>query len=238
MNILERIHEHYVFGRRVRRIADGLAALLPPRARVLDIGCGDGLLAWQIMRQRPDVRVEGIDVLVRSQTYIPVAPYCGSVLPCADGSFDVAMLVDVLHHAEDPVALLREAVRIARGLILIKDHTADGLFSHATLRFMDRVGNARHGVALLYDYWPRHKWFEVFSTLGLSAELWRQDLRLYPWPARWVFDRSLHFLARLKKEERHLPQGRHAAVRGPHDLDAFDHAHANSVGQSSASDRF
>ena len=41
----------------------------------------------------------------------------------------------------------------ARGIVL-KDHTRNGLFSGSTLRFMDWVGNARHGVRLPYNYWP------------------------------------------------------------------------------------
>src|SRR5262249_10278774 len=121
-----------------------------------------------------------------------------------------------------PVALLREAVRITRGPVLIKDHTSNGPLSHTILRFMDTVGNARYGVALPYDYWPRSRWFEVFSALGFTPEIWRQALQLYPWPATWVFDQSLHFLARLQKVDPYLPQGRHACVRGPHDVAILD----------------
>jgi SAM-dependent methyltransferase len=201
MSVLERIHEGYVFGRRVRTLADHLAGLLPPGAAVLDVGCGDGLLDLRILQQRPDVTLRGIDVLVRGQTHIPVEPFDGQSIPYADGSFDVVMFVDVLHHTDDPLVLLREAVRVARKAVVLKDHTANGFLASPTLRFMDRVGNARHGVVLPFNYWPRQRWLDAFRALGLTVAAWKTDLGLYPWPASWVFGRSLHFVARLEMAE-------------------------------------
>ena len=55
------------------------------------------------------------------------------------------MFVDVLHHTDDPMVLLREAGRVASGFVLIKDHTQNGILAGRRLRFMDWVGNARHG---------------------------------------------------------------------------------------------
>lgn len=197
MHVTGYAHGSYVHRRRVRVLRDHLAELIPANARVLDVGCGDGLLDRLIMQIRTDVEIRGIDVMVRSRTHVPVGVFDGRVIPCADRSFDVVMFVDVLHHLEDPMLLLKEAIRVARGAILIKDHTCDGLFARPTLRFMDWVGNAHHGVALPYNYWSRRKWFDAFSTLGLTTGAWRRDLGLYPGAANWVFGRSLHFIARL-----------------------------------------
>lgn len=198
MNLLDQVHGRYVFSRRVRTLADHLAGLLPEGATVLDVGCGDGLLDQRILEQRPDVTIRGIDVLVRPTTHIPVDRFDGSTIPHGDQSFDVVLFVDVLHHTSDPMVLLREAARVCRRAILLKDHTANGLLAVPTLRFMDHVGNARHGVALPYNYWPERRWREAFDQLGLRAAVWKKDLGLYPWPASWVFGRSLHFIARLE----------------------------------------
>lgn len=197
MSLIDRLHGGYVHNRRVRVLSDHLAQLIPANARALDVGCGDGLLAHLIMQKRPDVHMKGVDVLVRSHTRIPVDRFDGRVIPYSDGSLDVVMFVDVLHHTEDPMVLLREAVRTARMAIVIKDHTRNGLFAGTTLRLMDQVGNARHGVALLYNYWPKERWLEAFETLGLTIGVWKKGLRLYPRPASWIFDRSLHFVSRL-----------------------------------------
>lgn len=40
--IVGSLHQTLVFGRRVRVLSDQLAALIPPAARILDVGCGDG----------------------------------------------------------------------------------------------------------------------------------------------------------------------------------------------------
>ena len=54
-----------------------------------------------VMEKRPDVKIKGLDILERSQTYIPVEQFDGSSIPCGDGAFDVAIFVDVLHHTID-----------------------------------------------------------------------------------------------------------------------------------------
>jgi len=197
MSLIERIHGDYIHNRRVRVLGDHFIDLIPKTARVLDVGCGDGLLAHLLMEKRPDIKVKGIDVLVRCHTHIPVDSFDGKVIPFGDASFDVAMFVDVLHHMEDPIVLLREAIRVARAAIVIKDHTRNGLFAGPTLRFMDLVGNARHGVAIPYNYWARQQWFEAFNMLNLTIGIWKDNLGLYPPPASWIFERSLHFVARL-----------------------------------------
>jgi SAM-dependent methyltransferase len=197
MSVIEKVHGGYVHNRRVRVLRDSLAELIPQGASVLDVGCGDGLLASLIIEVRPDVEISGVDVLVRDETHVPVMEFDGSRIPYTDKSFDVVMFVDVLHHTEEPMILLREAVRVARKAILIKDHTQNGLLAGATLRFMDEVGNARHGVALPYNYWPKRKWLEAFQKLNLKISSWKKDLRLYPVPADWIFGRSLHFIGQF-----------------------------------------
>ena len=62
---------------------------------------------------------------------------------------------------------------------MIKDHLTDGLLAVPTLRFMDRVSNARHGVVLPYNYWSHARWLEAFATLGLTPEVWKKSLGLY-----------------------------------------------------------
>jgi len=169
--------------------------MLPPGATVLDVGCGDGRLARLTGQRRPDLAIVGIDVLVRPTCQIPVREFDGLAIPYEDGAFDTAMLVDVLHHAEHPAALLRETLRVARRGLLVKDHVREGFLAAPTLRFMDWVGNAPHGVSLPYDYWSEKRWREEMALLGLKASACRRRLGLYPWPASLVFDRSLHFVS-------------------------------------------
>lgn len=199
MTFVESIHSRFVHDRRSRVLSRHLASVLLENASVLDVGCGDGLITRLIAEARPDLRLIGIDVLLRERTHVPIDSYDGSTIPYKSGSFDGVMFVDVLHHTPDPIALIREAMRVANKTIVIKDHTLEGLFADKTLRYMDRIGNSRHGVTLPYNYWSKRRWLEAFEVLGLRIDRWIGELGIYPWPANVIFDRSLHFIVRLLK---------------------------------------
>ena len=195
--IHRKVHGKAVFDRRIEVLTRTLADFIPANARVLDIGCGSGTLAKRIMTLRPDITIEGIDVLVRPGTEIPVTEFDGDNIPWTDGHFDIALFVDVLHHTEAPARLLAEAKRVSKGGIVIKDHFREGVLADATLRFMDWVGNAQHGVVLPYNYLSDPEWRGIWSRLGLKVERLTDRVGLYPAPFSWLFDRRLHFVARL-----------------------------------------
>ncbi len=197
MKFIDHVHGNYVAYRRARALSKHLARIIPARFNILDIGCGDGLLAHFINEIRHDINLRGLDIQDRDLTYISVERFDGETIPYNDASFDGVMLVDVLHHLREPLTLLSEATRVAHKTILIKDHTLDGLLAGPTLRAMDWVGNARYGVPLPYNYWSKQKWLQAFDALGLEIRSWTTSLKLYPWPASCLFDRSLHFVARL-----------------------------------------
>jgi SAM-dependent methyltransferase len=196
VSLIDRLHERRVHARRVRRLAELLAELIPQNFSVLDVGCGDGRLDKLLLQRRPDLRIQGVEVSTRPQESFPITYFDGKTLPFPDQSFDAVMFVDVLHHTDDPMVLLREAARVARQQIILKDHTKQGIFAGARLRFMDYVGNAHHGVALPFNYWTPQQWGEAEGRLGLARQKEIKRLHLYPWPADYVFGANLHFIAR------------------------------------------
>lgn len=199
MTTLGHLHDSLVVDRRVEVLASWFARLTPRGARVLDVGCGDGLLASMIGSKRPDLKLHGLDVLPRTRSYIPVQMFDGDSIPFHDDSFDAVLFSDVLHHTADPAVLLREARRVASRWVLIKDHRREGFGAYGRLRFMDWVGNARFGVSLPYNYWTENQWQQSWKEIGLLEEEIVQHLGLYPMPASWFFEAGLHFIARLRK---------------------------------------
>jgi SAM-dependent methyltransferase len=174
-----------------------LAEFMPENAKVLDLGCGDGRIASLVSEWRPDLEVRGMDIAARTDAQIPIQLFDGRSIPLDDRGIDVVMLVDALHHADDPKALLAESARVADRAIVLKDVTPLGPLSDLTLRFMDWVGNARHDVPLPYRFWSQEEWRNAFAEVDLSVEAVRRRLGLYPWPWNLFFERRMHFVLRL-----------------------------------------
>ena len=199
LSALKQAHGSVVFARRVRVLADSLAATIPAGSSVLDIGCGDGTIASLIQERNPTVQIQGIEFAPRPACKIPCKPFDGVNIPHEPGSFDVCMFVDVLHHTHGIEPLLAEACRVSRRYVLIKDHLADSTLDFKTLQFMDWVGNRPHGVVLPYNYQNTTEWLRHFSNTGLKV-IERQDkIAIYPFPFSLAFGRKLHFIALLEK---------------------------------------
>jgi SAM-dependent methyltransferase len=190
-------HNTFIFPRRVRTLATCIADALPPNATVLDIGAGNGLIAKTVMSIRPDVSIRGVDVHKREVEYIPVTIYDGNTLPFEDKQFDAALFVDVLHHTPNITEVLREAARVAKHMILIKDHLCESTLDRRVLAAMDDVGNTRFGVRIPENYLSKAQWHECFDTIKVRVASWNERLRLYPLPLDLVFGRRLHFFGVL-----------------------------------------
>lgn len=201
LGALGTLHSRWITARRVNVLAAWFDQLAPTGSRVLDVGCGDGLLASTLLARRPDLQIRGVDVLPREHTHIPVEIFDGATLPFPDGSFDGVLFSDVLHHTSSAVPLLREAHRVSSRFVLIKDHYRKGWAAQRRLMVMDWVGNARFGVALPYLYWTEQQWERTLQEVKLRPERIITDLHLYPSVVDWVFGGQLHFVARFRKSE-------------------------------------
>jgi ubiquinone/menaquinone biosynthesis C-methylase UbiE len=189
------------YNRRVYVLSRHLARAIPTRGSVLDIGCGDGQIAMALMRLRPDLKVEGVDIVPRPRTLIPVTQYDGVRLPFDDKSVDYVTIVDVLHHTTDPSAVMIEAARVARLGVVIKDHLREGVLAGPTLSFMDWFGNFGDGVPMPYLFHSRREWQGAFFKARLEVVSMVEKLNIYLPPAGWLFDRQLHFVAYLTPKQ-------------------------------------
>src|SRR5438874_281909 len=113
--------------------------------RVLDIGCGSGVIARDVARRvQPNGRVVGIDsspALIAAARELTTATDGATsitfregdcrALPLADDSFDVAIAATVLTHVPDGHRAILEMARVVRpgGRVGVFDFDGDGLLA-------------------------------------------------------------------------------------------------------------
>jgi SAM-dependent methyltransferase len=114
---MERWHFWFV-GRRA--LVDGLLERhgVRPELRVLDLGCGTGLMLRRLERRGcrvvgVDMRPEGLRQLRHTSPGSPTVQADATRLPFAGDSFDALLLLDIVEHVDDR-ALLAEVRRVLR----------------------------------------------------------------------------------------------------------------------------
>ena len=105
---------------------------------VLDLGCGEGFVGEALAGRGFDVALA--DAADFHRTALPFARYNGRRLPFGDGSFDLVVLYFVLHHAEDAEAVLAEALRVGRHVLVVESVYRTPA-EHWVLDRLDRLAN-------------------------------------------------------------------------------------------------
>jgi SAM-dependent methyltransferase len=160
-----------------------LAAERFPRP-ILDVGCGDGLIAQALFRDDPPVEVgfdPWLDQVRKSPAtgaYIAVQQAAGDAMPYADDSFGSVLSNSVLEHIPDLDPVLREIARVVRpgGRVLFT--VPSDAFRHLLAGYRDRAAVGDRAGAEAYaaeiDAWLAHyryptpdEWDEMLAHVGL-----------------------------------------------------------------------
>ncbi len=126
---------------------------VPRRGRVLDFGCGYGMLSNFLALKSPDRRVLGIDlnrerieVAKRSSKGHPEVSFqLGDVRDFQGTPFDAVVMTDVLHHiSDDKVRVLLRIIRSClsdNGILVVLDVDRSPLRKFYTTYLIDRLLN-------------------------------------------------------------------------------------------------
>jgi SAM-dependent methyltransferase len=152
------------------RLTEYICRLLPAEGplRLLDVGAGDGSMAALLGYARPETWVVGAETLIRSvlrNRGVALVRYDGTALPFGDRSFDVALLSNVVHHASDQAALVREVCRVTRRRVIVKDHLAETRLAYGKLAILDVLGNRRFGASTTGHYQSTGAWDALIGTV-------------------------------------------------------------------------
>ena len=162
----------FVLGGLFRGIAADIASAAPAQAKVLEIGCGPGLLSIDLGRAH-GLEVTGLDLdpamIDRARANAEASSAAGAgpaptfvvgdvaTLPFADSSFDVVASTFSMHHWSDRDGGLREIARVLRsgGRALIWDLKPGVLPFHPEVDATAMLAATPLGPAAITDWrWP------------------------------------------------------------------------------------
>jgi ubiquinone/menaquinone biosynthesis C-methylase UbiE len=158
----------------VARETHHTVALLEPHladaSSILDVGCGDGLVAWSLARR---FRGEVATVDIGDFRRVPTPGfhvYDGVHLPFPDGRFDVVNVAFVLHHVPDVVKplLLSEIRRVARRKIVILEDTPATWIDRAFAWWHGTTYRRKIRSRARFGFLRRDEWERLFPLLGLE----------------------------------------------------------------------
>ncbi|MDD3312118.1 class I SAM-dependent methyltransferase [Pseudodesulfovibrio sp.] len=106
---------------------------LPDTGRLLDVGCGNGVLLRSFGTLRPSWRLHGLDLNDHAREQVLSIPGVEAFHACdldaVPAAFDALSMLHCLEHVPDPVAFLRKCMdRLAAGgllLVQVPDFTAN-----------------------------------------------------------------------------------------------------------------
>lgn len=178
--VLDWIVRHFAHGAleaRAEKIVQLFENQIPQGSRILDLGGGWGFYAGPLKKRGHELLV--LDVVNPGYQRAPVVIYDGIRIPFPDGSFDVTILVTMLHHVTDPRALFEEVRRVTRQKVVV----VEDLYHHTAGRFWticrDRFLNVEF-MAHPHQFRKDGEWREFFKAAGFETGFLK---KIYTWLA-------------------------------------------------------
>ena len=143
-----------------------------PGLRLLDLGCGEGYVGRSLAERGADVTLCDVaDYCVVAD--LPFVKYDGRRLPFKANEFECVLLVYVLHHAANAEDVLKEAVRVCSGKIVILESVHETERDLVWLTHLDQLANGLRSGRAMKDQHLRFRtheeWLHTFESLELNV---------------------------------------------------------------------
>ena len=156
-----------IYRKAAKRMCFQCKDFIKKRSKILDLGCGSGIVGKEFEKFF-NADLLGIDIEDKRVEKIPFRIFDGFKIPFPDNYFDLTLISYVLHHAQDPEALLKEAKRVSKKIIIFED-LPKGLLSklrcflHQTSYnlFFQRKKQK-------FNFKTKEEWEKIFKENGLK----------------------------------------------------------------------
>jgi ubiquinone/menaquinone biosynthesis C-methylase UbiE len=164
---------------RAKLISDSYRKWIKPNQKVLDIGCGTGVVADELHKIL-GIKTFGCDIdsyLIRNIPFKKMNSF--SKLPYKSKTFKYSTFNDVLHHTDynNQVKLIKEAGRVSDKILIFE------LVPTTTGKIADLLINKIHNpnMKIPYTYRQPTEWLKLFKDMRFQVEKKRvRKPLLYP----------------------------------------------------------
>lgn len=94
---------------------------LPEGAQIVDVGCGNGYFTHYLANYGNVVGVDYASAMLAMHPGEHLSQASAMNLPFATGMFDIAFCSNLLHHVDDPVAVVKEMKRVSRRYVVVHE---------------------------------------------------------------------------------------------------------------------
>lgn len=156
---------------RGRVIISGIKPFINEKTKILDIGCGNGVISDQIAKYF-NCSMTGTDIWRYLHREMPFKKILDrDKLDFQDGEFDVGLFNDVLHHIPQDrhITLMREALRVCRKVLIFE---VAPTFMAKLVEFpLNWINNIR--VANPLAHRDRENWMRLFKENNILCTFYQ-----------------------------------------------------------------
>lgn len=152
---------------RSKIITDAYSGWITGSDRVLDVGCGNAVVTFELGR-RFGCQITGTDLLDYRKAGIPFKIMAGpDKLPFSDKEFNVCVFNDALHHCRNHEGMIREALRVAERVLVFEMEPT--LAAKLLDIFINQIHNSHMDIPL--NMKTSSEWCAWLKKLNFNFEL-------------------------------------------------------------------
>lgn len=156
-----------------------------PGGRILDVGCGTGVLLGRLSASGDGERLFGIDPVLemleiarrRLPGGVELREGSAERLPYSEGAFDVVVSCSVFHYLGNPLGALGEMKRVLApgGTVVVTDWCSDYLVCRICEAYLSAFRRVR------YSVYRANEWASLLARAGFS------EVVVSPYKVSWLW---------------------------------------------------